>query len=395
MLLPSCRQGPDWTVSDPCEGVTCSSSGTCVVLAGDPYCICDAGTHPSYLACLENDPLSPCRGITCNDRGICLLATHERPFCISFPCYECTVRGETRCSDRIVEQCGADDAGCLVWLEQEDCSETGAQCREMGGAASCCRPAETTGTFSLPAHTVYVTWEFEGGSLSRVRAELEIQSDPGTEVGLTFSPCSATIDGSQFYFAIQTDLHDPEAGSVGKGVLFSRFGSADPADARPAATGFDVSSTETDFVGVRLPYDWGAQIYVMELQRAEADEGGDWFDLKITSVADGVSVETYAGGLRFARQAPAIPASMGGTMTSFIEIYSNATDYGDVPQWILGMMAEGNGQSAIRAAFDYPAYPADEFPNADCYYDRDLDLVFLRVGGDTERCHEPGELFIR
>jgi hypothetical protein len=408
-LLLSCRQGPDWRASDPCEGVTCSGAGTCAVLAGDPYCLCDAGTHPSYLACLENDPLSPCLGITCNDRGICLLASHDRPYCecdegfsspeqsdlicISFPCYECTVRGETRCSGQVVEQCGYDGSGCLVWQQQEDCAEGGGQCREMGGAASCCRPAVTEGTFSLPAHTVYVRWEFENGSMSGLRAEIEIQTDPGADVGLTFSPCSAAIDGSQFYFALQTDLHDPEAGSVGKGILFTRIGSADPADARPAAAGFAVSSPEANYVGVRLPFPWGAHIYAMQLQRAETDEGADWFDLTVTRVADGV--ETHAGGLRFPRRAPAIPASVAGSMTSFIEIYSNATDYGDVPRWIIAVAAEGDGRPAAQASCEYPAYPAAEFPNADCYYDQDLDLVFLRTGGDVERCHEPGLLFVR
>jgi len=409
LLLVSCRQGADWTVSDPCEGVTCSGSGTCAVLARDPYCLCDAGFHPSYLACLENDPLSPCRGITCNDRGICLLASHERPYCecdegfsqpeesdlicISFPCYECTVRAETRCSDQIVEQCGFNDSGCLAWQDMEDCSDGDRQCREMGGAASCCRPAVTTGTFSLPAHTVYVTWEFESGGMSELRAQVEIQTDPGTEVGLTFSPCSATIDDSHFYFAVQTDLHDPETGGIGKGILFSRYGSMDPADARPALSGFAVSSAESDFVGVRLPFEWGAHGYIMQLARAEADGDADWFDLTITRVADGV--ETYAGSLRFPRRAPAVPAALTGGMITFVEIYGNATDYSDVPQWIVGMMAEGDGGPAVQASFEYPAFPAAEFPNADCYYDPGLDLVFLRTGGDTERCHEPGRLFLR
>jgi len=409
LLAQACRQGPDWTVTDPCEGVTCSGSGTCAVLAGDPYCICDTGTHPSYLACLENDPLSPCRGIGCNDRGICLLASHERPYCecdegfsnpeesdllcLSFPCYDCTERGETRCSDQTVEQCGPDDSGCLVWQELLDCSDEGSTCREMGGAAGCCRPAVSTGTFSLPAHTVYVNWEFESGSLSEMEARVEIQTDPGTEVGITFSPCSAFIDGSQFYFAVQTDLEHPETGSVGKGILFSRFGTSDEADARPAATGFAASSTETNFVGVRLPFAWGAHLYGMRLARGEADGDADWFDLTITRVADGV--ETYAGSLRFPRRTPAVPASMSNSTIAFVEIYSNATVYGDVPQWVVGMMAEGNGQPAVRAVSESPAFPAAEFPNDDCYYDAGLDLVFMRTGGDTERCHEPGELFVR
>jgi alpha-tubulin suppressor-like RCC1 family protein len=80
-LLISCNSGADWTLTEACEGVTCSDMGTCAVLAGNPYCICRAGYHPEFLACVENDADQPCRDVTCSDRGVCLTTEEDVPYC--------------------------------------------------------------------------------------------------------------------------------------------------------------------------------------------------------------------------------------------------------------------------------------------------------------------------
>jgi hypothetical protein len=54
----------------PCDGVTCSSRGFCVIEQSVPYCVCMRGFHPERLACLRNDA-DPCAGISCSDHGSC------------------------------------------------------------------------------------------------------------------------------------------------------------------------------------------------------------------------------------------------------------------------------------------------------------------------------------
>jgi hypothetical protein len=45
--------------ADPCEDVTCSGHGTCVVDKGNPTCQCDPGYHPEGLECLPDDSCDP------------------------------------------------------------------------------------------------------------------------------------------------------------------------------------------------------------------------------------------------------------------------------------------------------------------------------------------------
>ena len=71
----------------------------------------------------------------------------------------------------------------------------------------------------------------------RLDVDVTIKNDPGSEVGLYFAPFNGSIDGTQFYGGVQNNLARPGVGWVGKGFIFSRWATLDPADTRPAADG--------------------------------------------------------------------------------------------------------------------------------------------------------------
>jgi hypothetical protein len=249
-----------------------------------------------------------------------------------------------------------------------------------------------SGTFSLPAHTSYVHWTLSSGGVAELRFTLKIHNDPGTAVGLYFAPLSGKIDGTTFYFGVQTKLNKPGTGSVGKGLLFSHWGSFDAADTRAAPGGFiELGTHEGTFIGVRLPYAWKAGSYELLLQRAEQSGDGDWFDVNVTDLASGT--KTYVGGLRFARADPTRPATIQPAGIAFTEVYQAATDYAQVPQWRLGVKALADGAPALSATSEYPAFPYAEYPNTDVFYQAATGLIQLTFGGQTPRCHPAGLLF--
>jgi hypothetical protein len=51
--------------TDPCKGIDCSGHGSCVLLDGEPLCMCDSGYHAAGLACVENR--GNCEGVKCDN----------------------------------------------------------------------------------------------------------------------------------------------------------------------------------------------------------------------------------------------------------------------------------------------------------------------------------------
>lgn len=79
-VLSSCTNDPPST--DLCDGVTCSSRGSCVTDGVSPYCACDDGFHPKGLGCVENDETDPCLEVACNDHGTCEITPESLPRCL-------------------------------------------------------------------------------------------------------------------------------------------------------------------------------------------------------------------------------------------------------------------------------------------------------------------------
>ena len=68
-LLGCSDEGGGGDGGDPCEGVTCSDAGTCVVEAGWAHCECDAGFHADGLDCEQET----CVGVDCSGHGACFV----------------------------------------------------------------------------------------------------------------------------------------------------------------------------------------------------------------------------------------------------------------------------------------------------------------------------------
>jgi hypothetical protein len=254
----------------------------------------------------------------------------------------------------------------------------------------CCETAQTAGAFKLPAHTIWIKWTFVDEAIDKLEFPIKILSDPGDGVGLYMAPFNGQIDGTNFYLGLQTTIHKPSVGRVGKGLIFSRWKTQSADDLRIAPGGFSqVSDHEGEFVGVRLEYAWTTGDYTVRLQRAESDGARDWFDLYIK---DAAGKETFIGGLRFPRLVSAVPASIKRVGTTFTEVYWNADDYGAVPAWHTAIMARANNKAPLAAVISYPAWPTAQFPNADAYLDPATKLIHLIYGGATRRCHVPGSV---
>lgn len=262
---------------------------------------------------------------------------------------------------------------------------------EVCVGAVCCPPPVRAGSFALPAHTSWVDWSFSA-PLAELEFDIYVGNDPGEGVGLYFAPASSTIDGTQFYFGMQTLLYEPNVGPTTRGLLFSRWDTLDPADTRAARDGYiELGTHEGEFAGVRLNYPWSVGWYRLRLERMEADGPRDWFDLHIVELPGGA--DTFVGGLRFPRSDPGTPATISASSIGFTEVYSGATDYMNVPQWHIQTRARGDGDKPAAASASYPAFPHAEYPNTDVFYSPGVELVHLTFGGMTPRCHPAGALF--
>ena len=245
----------------------------------------------------------------------------------------------------------------------------------------------------LPSHTAWVHWTFPKRG-EQLRTLVEIHDDPGEDVGLYLVPYSSSIDGTNFYYGIQTNVHSEAEGWSGKGLIFSRWGSMDLADTRPGDGGWNVASDgEGEFVGVRRNLDWEPGGYLLTLERTEADGEADWFELRCTPMG---TFETITiGSLRFPRSHPNARASIDSEGMAVTEVYSGVRRPRDVPAWHVDLAPSLDGQKPTKAVSEYPAFPYAEFEAADVWYDEVKGEVHMAFGAGIERSHDPGELFSR
>ena len=256
----------------------------------------------------------------------------------------------------------------------------------------------------MPCHALYVHWEF-AAPLDALEFDLTIHADPGTDVGEYLAPFSGYIDGSQFYFGLQTDIQHPDSGvGTGKGLIFSTWWSFDAADIRVADDGFfQLGTHEGRFVGVRRNVDWTVGDYRVSLIRAELDvvEGRefDWFDLSFTALGSQIGSDrpepvgetTWIGGVRFPRRTPGTPARIEPRAPLFLEVYSNAFTWADVALFDVDVMAFGNGVRCPRGRTEYARYPNSQLmPNVNVRFDADNERVRMAFGGETKMVDAAG-----
>jgi hypothetical protein len=284
----------------------------------------------------------------------------------------------------------------------------------------------------MPCHAIYTRWTFAGRS-AKLEFDITIHNDPGSEVGLYLSPFNGEIDGAKIYFGLQTNVNkpvDPKFGSgrvtnVGKGLLFSTWWTFDANDARVADDGFyQLGTHEGGFLGVRRKFEWTPGDYRIRLARADAsnDNASDWFDLTIECIEPieerkPSSTKTtfpnhegsedrnvnrpgprgepfWIGALRFKRKIATVPATICANGPAFLEVYSGAQRFIDVPKWWVDLQAFSDGKRAVSAKSEYPSYPhGQEAPNADTWYEVERDRVHLQFGGDAQKRNRSTQLF--
>jgi len=266
------------------------------------------------------------------------------------------------------------------------------------GVASLAEPIE------LPAHVAYVHWGFSS-SVAILEWDLTVHTDPGTSVGEYLALFNGSIDGSQCYLGLQTNISHPGTGrGAGKGLIFSTWWSFDASDTRLAEGGFrELGTHEGRFVGVRRPYRWTVGDYRVTLSRAESEvisgRTMDWFDLSVRPLrprtpgdrSEPVGPSAPIGGLRFPRRHPARPATIEPGALLFLEVYSAARTWADVSHWHADVMAYGDGARCPSGRNEYPRYPhGQEMPNVDVRYDPVRDRIELEMGAGVVRQDRPG-----
>ena len=197
-----------------------------------------------------------------------------------------------------------------------------------------------------------------------------------------------SISDTGFYFGLQTDVN-----GRGKGVIFSRWGTRDLANARYSDDGgwTESSGHEGDFIGVRRSYAWSAGDYRIRIAPDGLDSDGEWFGLWISELD--ADHETWIGSLKF-------PLLNGAAA---IRPYSSATIelYGikpirpiDIPQWHVSVKRPWGDDT--QSTWGFTNYPFDDSVNAllnsDVWYDPSEDAAHLLVGGTTERKTAAGHI---
>ena len=242
---------------------------------------------------------------------------------------------------------------------------------------------DLTRPISPPEHMANIVWDWPH-KFRVLEIDFTIHNDPGDfsgEHGLYLMLCQSFLSDVGFYFGLQTNVQ-----RRGKGLVFSRWGTRDLANARvaDAVEGWTQSSGhEGDFIGVRRAYDWGAGEYRVRFAPDGSEADGEWFGLWITDKARGTT--TWIGSLKF-------PYLNGEAVLNRQSIYTTVEIYGvrsirpiDIPEWHVSLKRPlGNGVKPSAATSNYSAFTG-RLLNSNVRYDPTDDAMHFQVGGFTER----------
>ena len=199
--------------------------------------------------------------------------------------------------------------------------------------------------------------------------------------------CYSSISDVAFYFGLQTNVYDPERGRRGKGLIFSRWGTRDLANARiadPAEGWTQSSGHEGDFIGVRRTYNWAAGDYRARLAPDGApDSDGEWYGVWVTELSSGMT--TWAGSLKF--------PFVKGEATVQSPTYTTLEIYGgrpirpiDIQEWHVSLKRPiGDGARPFSGYIAYSPFTEGAVMNSEVTDTPEKDEVHFYVGGTTER----------
>ena len=255
---------------------------------------------------------------------------------------------------------------------------------------------------------LYVRWNL-GAPVATLEWDLKVLADPTSSVGIYLALAQGSIDGSAFYLGLQTDMSDPErVRGAGKGLIFSTWWTFDAGATRLAPGGFrELGTHEGRFVGVRRPYPWVVGDYRVTLVRSEpaGQSARSRRLVRPLHPADGSSrhsarvapsrlaIGPGSGAWPFPGDMRSTPAMIEEASTAFMEVYSRARRWSDIPPWDVDLMAYGDGQPCPRGVIEYPVFPFGNnrpMPNTNARYDSASGLVQLRYGGSTSRADPAG-----
>ena len=245
----------------------------------------------------------------------------------------------------------------------------------------------------VPVHMASIDWLWDSNEhVNEFTMDFTIHNDVGSfspeTNGLYLMLGHARLRGTGFYFGLQTDVYGSRW-PYEKGIIFSRWGTRDLANAKVADGGWSQSSGhEGDFIGVRLPYDWSAGDYRVRLALEDGGAGEEgWYGVWITDLSTGIT--TWGGSLKFPLpDEPPARVNMYSTM----EIYGQRLRPVDIPEWHVSLKRPSiNGVSAPSGRILYDGV-GREVPNSDASYDDAEDEIHFRAGGFTNRTTPPGRI---
>jgi hypothetical protein len=178
---------------------------------------------------------------------------------------------------------------------------------------------------ALPWHLMDYRYELgQALPFQTLAITLDITADPDAKEYIYICALWGYIGEESFYFGLQSDLHEGLGGRsfTGPGLIFTRWGTGDPVDSRPAIDGWVVppgphTPDEGVSLSVRRPFDWGDGRYTFVLQRRPGTDLvlSSWVDLMVFNHQTGQWSD--GGGLRFSSSTPAL----GHRPVTFAEVY--------------------------------------------------------------------------
>lgn len=192
----------------------------------------------------------------------------------------------------------------------------------------------------LPWHMVNLWWSTKGEvtDFSEFSVDIDISHDiPAETYNLYISPFSGSINGTQIYGGIQSNVNgwdamepkDQKRLHGGPGFIFSRWSKKPDltlADVRATPGGFvEAAGYEGHFVSGRRPYPWTAGKYTYSLRRMDTEMPNNvphaWVGAFVKEHKSGK--EIFVAALRFAGDI----LTHGGKNAAFLEFYATEKNH--------------------------------------------------------------------
>jgi hypothetical protein len=236
----------------------------------------------------------------------------------------------------------------------------------------------------------YVYWDFPLDRFTSLSIDIEILTEPSNEDGLYYQMYQGRINGVGFYFGLQTQTYKPGYGSMGKGLIFSRWETTDLSNVRIVEKGWSQNATyEGDFVGVRRTYNWTTHAYRLTIALNDTDNIGDWYAVRITDI--NMQTTDLLGAIRFPKIDHIEDYGIADGGITWTELYSKEEPGTPIPNWhvsIIGIYADEQEIPPYRAISVY-----SEKEHTDIYFEYDTREIHFIMGPDVTRTHSPGVLF--